>query len=115
MEGHLVMSRKERERLKVFARVKRQELTLKEAAELTGLSYRHCRRSYKRQQAGGDRGLVHRSRGLPPNRAHAPTLKSQVLTRYREQYPDFGPTLAAGEGKKGGDGGGGGEEGEARV
>ena len=26
MEGHLVMSRKERERLKVFARVKRQEL-----------------------------------------------------------------------------------------
>ena len=95
MEGHLVMSRKERERLKVFARVKRQELTLKEAAELTGLSYRHCRRSYKRQQAGGDRGLVHRSRGRPSNRGHDPTLKSQVLTRYREQYPDFGPTLAA--------------------
>src|ERR1043166_8973680 len=95
MEGHLVMSRKERERLKVFARVKRQELTLKEAAELTGLSYRHCRRSYKRQQAVGDRGLVHRSRGRPSNRGHDSRVKSQVLTRYREQYPDFGPTLAA--------------------
>jgi hypothetical protein len=95
MEGHLVMSRKERERLKVFARVKRKELTLKEAAELTGLSYRHCRRSYKRQQEEGDRGLIHRSRGRPSNRGPDPTFKSQVLTRYREQYPDFGPTLAA--------------------
>lgn len=34
MEGHLVMSRKEPERLKVFARVKRKELNLKEVAEL---------------------------------------------------------------------------------
>src|ERR1044072_7181673 len=95
MEGHLVMSRKERERLKVFARVKRQEYTLKEAAELTGLSYRECRRPDKRQRQEGDRGLVHRSRGRPSNRGHDSRVKSQVLTRYREQYPDFGPTLAA--------------------
>lgn len=55
MEGHLVMSRKERERLKVFARVKRKELTLKEAAELTELCYRHCRRAYQRYQEEGDK------------------------------------------------------------
>jgi hypothetical protein len=95
MEGHLVMSRKERERIKVFARVKREELTLKEAAELTALSYRQCRRAYKRHQQEGDRGLIHRSRGRPSNRGHDPTLKTAVLARYREQYPDFGPTLAA--------------------
>ena len=89
------MSRKERERMKVFARVQRQELTLKEAAELTALSYRQCRRVYKRHQQQGDRGLIHRSRGRPSNRGHDPTLKTAVLTRYREQYPDFGPTLAA--------------------
>src|SRR6476661_5037274 len=53
MEGHLVMSRKERERMKVFARVKREGLTLKEAAELTALSYRQCRRAYKRQHQEG--------------------------------------------------------------
>lgn len=95
MEGHLVMSRKERERLKVFARVKRKELTLKEASELSGLSYRHCCRAYKRYQKEGDRSLVHRSRGRRSNRGHDPGVKSAVLARYQEQYPDFGPTLAA--------------------
>ncbi len=59
------MSRKERERLKIFARVKRKELNLKEGAELSGLSYRQCGRLYKRMREQGDRGLVHRSRGRP--------------------------------------------------
>jgi transposase len=95
MEGHLVMSRKERERLKVFARVKQKELTLREAAELTRLSYRHCRRAYQRYKKEGERSLVHRSRGQPSNRGDDPTVKSAVLARYQEQYGDFGPTLAA--------------------
>jgi hypothetical protein len=95
MEGHLLMSGKERERLKVLARVKRGELNLKEAAELLAVSYRQCRRLYKRQRELGDRGLVHRSRGRPSNRGHQASFKSAVLARYQERYPDFGPTLAA--------------------
>ena len=95
MEGHLLMSLKERERLKVLARVKRGELKLKEAADLMSLSYRQCRRIYKRQRELGDRGLVHRSRGRPSNRGYQAEFKSRVLTRYQERYPDFGPTLAA--------------------
>lgn len=95
MEGHLVMSRKERERLKICARVKRKELNLKEAAELAGLCYRQCRRVYQRQQAEGDRGLVHRSRGRPSNRGCKAEFKAAVLARYQARYPDFGPTLAA--------------------
>jgi len=89
------MSRKERERLKLLARVKRAELKLKEAAEISGVSYRQCRRQYKRYRELGDRGLVHRSRGQPSNRGHSAEFKQQVLTRYQERYPDFGPTLAA--------------------
>jgi transposase len=95
MEGHLLMSGKERERLKVLARVKRGELNLKEAAELLEVSYRQCRRLHKRHQEAGDRGLVHRSRGQPSNRGHEPKFKQAVLARYQERYPDFGPTLAA--------------------
>jgi transposase len=95
MEGHLVMSRKERERLKIFARVKRKELNLKEAAELSGLSYRQCGRIYKRLREQGDRGLVHCSRGRPSNRGHKAEVRAAVLARYQERYPDFGPTLAA--------------------
>jgi len=42
MEGHLKMSAKERERLKIFERVKRGELQQKEAAALCQLEYRTC-------------------------------------------------------------------------
>ena len=95
MEGHLLMSERERERLKLFERVKRGELSQIEAAQICGLSYRQTRRLYKRYREGGDRNLVHRGRGRPSNRAHPPAFKATVLARYQERYPDFGPTLAA--------------------
>ena len=88
------MSTKERERLKIFARVKRGELRIKDAAVLCGLDYRYTRRLYKRYGALGDRGLVHQGRGRPSNRAYANEFKAAVLKRYQERYSDFGPTLA---------------------
>jgi transposase len=94
MEGHLLMSQRERERLKLFERVKRHEMSLREAAEIGGLSYRQTRRLFKRYRAVGDHGLVHQGRGRRSNRAHAAVFKAKVLARYRERYSDFGPTLA---------------------
>lgn len=95
MEGQLLMSQKERERLKVFERVKRSELQQRQAAEICGLSYRQTRRLYQRYREFGDRGLVHRGRGRPSNRQYPSEFREAVLTRYQERYPDFGPTLAA--------------------
>jgi hypothetical protein len=95
MEGHLRMSAREREQLKIFERVKRGELQQKEAATLCQLEYRHLRRLYKRYCAQADRGLVHQGRGRPSNRAKTTEFKATVLARYQERYPDFGPTLAA--------------------
>lgn len=97
MEGHLLMSAKERRRKSIFDRVKADELTLVEASEVLGLSYRHCRRSYKRFREEGDAGLVHRSRGRPSSRGKPAAFKRAVLRRYRERYEplDYGPTLAA--------------------
>lgn len=89
------MSAKERERLKIFARVKRGELQQKEAAVLCHLEYRYLRRLYQRYCEQGDRGLVHQGRGRPSNRAKTAEFKAAVLARYQERYPDFGPTLAA--------------------
>lgn len=91
--GHLLMSAKERERLKVLERVKRMELTLADAARVLGVSYRQAKRQYTRYRDEGDDGLVHRGRGQTGNRRLA--FKEKVLERYRERYPDFGPTLAA--------------------
>lgn len=88
------MSARERERLKIFERVKRGELRKKDAAVLCGLDYRYVRRLYKRYCALGDRGLVHQGRGRPSNRAHKADFRAAVLQRYQERYADFGPTLA---------------------
>jgi hypothetical protein len=54
--GTLKMSAKERERLKVFERVKRGELQQQAAATLCQLEYRYLRRLYKRYCEQGDRG-----------------------------------------------------------
>ncbi len=63
-------------------------LTIREASEMVGVSYRHCRRIYKRYREEGDRGQ-------PSNRGQPCEVKGKVLALYREQYWDFGPTLAA--------------------
>jgi hypothetical protein len=91
----LVMSSKERKRLVVLAEVKRGNLTLAASAEVLGLSYRQMKRVWKRFQASGDAGLVHRSRGRASSRATPETSRTKILARYRERYGDFGPTLAA--------------------
>ena len=54
MEGHLLMSVKERRRKSVFEEVLAGRLTIVAASRQLGLSYRQCRRSYKRFRAQGE-------------------------------------------------------------
>lgn len=92
--GALLMSMKERRRLELLSRVKDGALTLVKAAELARLSYRHMKRIWRRYKREGDAGLVHQSRGRASNRRRPNEVKDAVLARYRDRYPDFGPTLA---------------------
>jgi len=93
--GTISMSRKERKRLEAFSRVKLGGMTLVEASELLGLSYRQTKRAWSRYQSEGDVGLVHRLRGRAPNRHSPKEVKQQSLALYRQRYADYGPTLAA--------------------
>ena len=86
------MSAIERDRLKVMARVKTGGIRLVEAAEILGLSYRQSKRLNRRYEEEGDPGLIHRGRGQPGNRGYDESFKREVLARYQERYPDFGPT-----------------------
>ena len=94
MEGHLVMSGKERRRKVEFEGVGEGRLTIKEAAAKLRMSYRQCRRSYKRFREEGDAGLVHRRRGQRSNRAKPEAFKREALERCRERYEGFGPVLS---------------------
>jgi transposase len=90
------MSRNERERMTIMVGVEGQELTLVQAAELMAVSYRQSKRIWKRYQADGDAGLVHRLRGRPSARRKPAALRARALALYaQERYADFGPTLMA--------------------
>jgi transposase len=88
------MSLGERIRLDALNRVKRGELTVVEAAELAGVSVRQMRRVWKRFEAHGAAGLVHRLRGRASNRRLGPETRQRAVKLHQEKYADFGPTLA---------------------
>ena len=91
---NLTMSQKERDRIKVLARVKQGELTYRLAAESLGVSERQIYRILHRYKDEGDRGVIHRLRGRPKsNRSYGVELRSQILRLFREQYSDYHPTL----------------------
>src|SRR5688572_22416394 len=81
--------------LDAFERVHKGELTLKDAAEKLQITYRHCRRLWKRYQAIGKQAFVHGATGKASNRTTRPEVRQAVVTRYQQRYSDFGPTLAA--------------------
>jgi transposase len=90
----ILMSRRERQRLEMFSRVRRGEISLVKASELLGMSYRQTKRCFGRYQKEGDRGLVHRLRGRPSNRQTDVRQKRRILSLYEKKYADYGPTLA---------------------
>ena len=93
--GDIRMSQKERQRLELFAQVRKEALSLVEVAALLPLSYRQCKRVWKRYQTEGDVGLVHRLRGRPSTHRKPESQRAQALALVRTYYADFGPTLAA--------------------
>ena len=93
--GVLTLSARERKRLELLSRVKEGVLKLVQAAGLCGLSYRQVKRVWKRYREQGDAGLIHRGRGRASNRRIKKAFREEVLKRYEQRYPDFGPTLAS--------------------
>jgi transposase len=91
----LVMSQRERDRLKVLHEVEKGQLRQQQAAAQLGLTDRWVRKLLGRLRAEGDRGVVHRSRGRPSNRKLPEAWRARAVARVQAAYRDFGPTLAA--------------------
>ena len=84
-----------------MSRVKDKQVKRRTAAKILGISLRQTHRLYKRYQAQGDVGLLHRGRGRVSNRRTATADRERALLLYREHYAGsegyagFGPTLLA--------------------
>src|SRR5436309_1212575 len=90
----LVLSTKDRDRLKVLHEVRQGHLTQRQAGEQLGLTDRWVRRLLVRVKKEGDRGVVHGLRGRVSNRRLPEKVRRQALKLVQAQYRDFGPTLA---------------------
>jgi transposase len=90
----LVLSTKDRDRLKILHEVKGKHLTQRAAAQQLGVSDRWVRKLLRRVKKEGDRGVVHRGRGRRSNRRLPESLRTKTLKLVQAKYSDFGPTLA---------------------
>jgi hypothetical protein len=92
---YITMSRKEIKQIAVFEKLKKKEISQVLAAQILALTTRQMRNKIKRYLRYGPRGLVHKRRGRPGNRAWDSEIRDKALSIIREYYPDFGPTFAA--------------------
>ena len=91
----LSMSDGELRCLEVLRDVDRGDLPVRAAAQLLGRSERQVWRLLKAFRAEGAAGLVSKKRGRPSNRRTAASVRTAALWIIRQNYADFGPTLAA--------------------
>ena len=91
----LSMSDGELRRLEVLRDVDRGGLPVGAAAQLLERSERQVWRLLKAFRAKGAPGLISKKRSRPSNRKTSEAIRSAVLWIVRQNYADFGPTLAA--------------------
>lgn len=89
------MSQKELHRLPVLQQLCGRRFTQIDAARLLNISVCQVQRLLVRYLVDSAAGISPRKRGRPANNRVSDDLKLCVLALLRENYSDFGPTLAA--------------------
>ncbi len=93
--GWLQMSKQELRRVEVLTEVLAGSRTTESAAGVLGVSLRQAQRLVARYREGGGGALIHKSRGRPASNKLGSGVRELVLELVRQNYRDFGPTLAA--------------------
>jgi hypothetical protein len=91
----LIMSRKEREQLKVFEKLEAGEITQVIAGQMLNMSDRNIRKKIKRYREKSDSGLIHQSRGRPSHKCWGDNERAMAMNLLRTKWTGFGPTFAA--------------------
>ena len=93
--GWVMMSERELNRVEVLAQIDDGRLTVGNAANMLDLTRRQIFRLLKRYRQDGAVAIRHKARGKPPNNRIHRAKREYALSLIKENYPDFGPTLAA--------------------
>ncbi|WP_339912509.1 ISNCY family transposase, partial [Sulfitobacter litoralis] len=93
--GWVMMSERELNRVEVLAQVDDGRLSVDNAANMLDLTRRQIFRLLKRYRQDGAPAIRHKARGKSPNNLIHQAKRDYALSLIKENYPDFGPTLAA--------------------
>lgn len=93
--GNITMSDKEREQLKVFEKLKVDEITKTEAAARLGISVRWVRTKFKRYLEQGDAGLIHLNRHKQSKKQWCTEYKDLAISLLKSEWQGFGPTFVS--------------------
>ena len=88
----IVMSQRQLQRWHVMGLVEAGKITLKEAGEKIGVSYRQAKRIRKAVKLRGAKGVLHGNTGRAPINKIADTVRQEVLRLSRERYWDLNDT-----------------------
>jgi transposase len=88
----ILMGQRELKRCHLMEMVKVGKITLREAGERIGVSYRQAKRIGQAIRERGIKGLVHGNRGRPSNHRLKESLRERVLKLSEEVYWDFNDT-----------------------
>lgn len=92
--GWLQMSKQELRRVEVLTEVLAGQRTTESAAGVLDVSLRQAQRLVTRYRDGGGGALIHKSRGRTASNKLGAGIRELVLELVRQNYRDFGPTLA---------------------
>jgi transposase len=89
------MSKRDLQRIEVLTEVLAGRRTTESAAGVLNVSLRQTQRLLARYEDGGGAALIHKSRGRPATNTFNVGVRDYVLELVRQNYRDFGPTLAS--------------------
>jgi transposase len=89
------MSKKDLQRIEVLTEVLAGRRTTESAAGVLNVSLRQAQRLLARYEDGGGAALIHKARGRPATNTFNVGVRDYVLELVRQNYRDFGPTLAS--------------------
>jgi transposase len=93
--GWVMMSERDLHRVEVLVQVDDRRLSIDHAASMLDLTRRQVFRLLKRYRQDGASAIRHGARGKPPNNRIHKAKRDYALSLIKEDYVDFGPTLAS--------------------
>lgn len=93
--GWVLMSERELHRVEILAQIDDGRLSVDSGANLLALTRRQVFRLLKLYRHDGASAIGHQARGKPPNNRIHKAKREYALSLIKENYSDFGPTLAA--------------------